>query len=139
MYASQERKLIYLAHPRTASLATAELLLSMGFEMIKGKNSHHSTLFEEGSPVTEENRHEWKVFTAVRNPWDVAVSWCLRGMHPIRQPKTPWSPDIFKAGLITDWVKENALFWLHLADADLSAVLGEPVKVPEHNVTPGRN
>ena len=80
----------------------------------------------------------------------MAVSWCLRGMHPIRQPKTPWSPDIFKAGLITDWVKENALFWLHLADADqimryesldadLSAVLGEPVKVPEHNVTPGRN
>lgn len=61
--------LFYLAHPRTASTATKRTLGSLG--TVIQVNSHHgidTTRILQGAIV----------FTTVRNPWDVFVSWWFK-------------------------------------------------------------
>jgi hypothetical protein len=66
MYILEDHHLIYLAHPRTASYATAGVLMDrFGARMV---GSHHSGL-EERPPAG------WMVATTIRNPYDVMVSW----------------------------------------------------------------
>jgi hypothetical protein len=65
MYVNEQKKTIFIAHPRTASSATGHILLEMGF-VIQG--NHHS--FD-----TELNLHGWTVASTVRNPFDTLVSW----------------------------------------------------------------
>jgi len=63
MYVNTEKKVSFIAHPRTASVAMAETLLSMGFKQI---GSHH------------QMRESWclnTTFSVVRNPFDMMVSW----------------------------------------------------------------
>jgi hypothetical protein len=74
MYVHEDRKLVYLAHPRTASNATVAFLKTCGFvkALHPAVADHHAQL---GPPVTLKNRHEWTVATTVRNPLDTVVSW----------------------------------------------------------------
>jgi hypothetical protein len=61
--------LFYLAHPRTASVATKQALGSVG--AVEQVTSHHgldTTRILQGALV----------FTTVRNPWDVFVSWWFK-------------------------------------------------------------
>jgi len=65
MYVHEEKKVVFIAHPRTASSATAHVLMGMGFTIW---GNHHS--FDWWS------RFEgWVVGCTVRNPFDVMVSW----------------------------------------------------------------
>lgn len=81
MYFHEKSGLIYLAHPRTGSTATAKLLTSLGFELI---GSHHSGL--------EENyTGDWvdSVFSVVRNHYDVIASWHAATLPADRQHVEP--------------------------------------------------
>ncbi len=84
MYVSEKRKLIFLAHPRTASRAVVAALQSvelehLGFEP-HPKTSHHDTL-------TEHPGLGWTVFTVVRNHFDAWVSW--QAFNGARRPCGP--------------------------------------------------
>ena len=65
MYMHHEKKICFIAHPRTASSATAHTLMEMGFELVRG---HHDTRMDDLD-------NEWRFFCTVRNPFDVLVSW----------------------------------------------------------------
>ena len=64
MYVNTEKKVAFIAHPRTASQATAKTLVDkLGFKL---RMSHH---------VYGESPSSWTVFATVRNPFDLLVSW----------------------------------------------------------------
>lgn len=106
MYLNRERRLIYLANPRTASVATAEALVAVGFRQMgdhhAGLESHGLVQLDHKSPAFDEICSDtyWKaaghrVFTAVRNPWDTCVSW----MFHLKVPE-PWSVEDFQHHLV---------------------------------------
>jgi hypothetical protein len=64
MYLHHEKKLGFIAHPRTASSATSHTLMEMGFEIVHGHHGMGNILYAD-----------WKFFCTVRNPFDVLVSW----------------------------------------------------------------
>ena len=70
---SIRRDIVYLAHPRTASVATMLTLRGLG------------TVYEIGNPHTfDANRvpNDAIIFTTIRNPWDLFVSWWYkRSIH----------------------------------------------------------
>ena len=63
MYIHEKKKVAFIAHPRTASVAMVETLLGMGFSKI---GSHHQ--FDEAWCLET-------TFSVVRNPFDMMVSW----------------------------------------------------------------
>jgi hypothetical protein len=120
MYLHDDAKLIYLAHPRTASNATADALLRIGFRKQDNPSDHHSQLHDhgKGSIITPDNRSEWLVFTTVRNHWDTVVSWAFKRYKSCDPPG--WdAEDIEKLLAPNPWVKEHTLYHLHLDDADV--------------------
>lgn len=80
MYLHHEKKLGFIAHPRTASTATAHVLMGMGFEIVHG---HHE--------FVEILNDDWEVFCTVRNPYDVLVSWFYN--KPREKPFSLWLPE----------------------------------------------
>jgi hypothetical protein len=130
MYVHESARLVFLAHPRTASVSTAEALKKVGFEMWGG--AHHMRLWEHsplrpsekypdprpnGKPLmTRETRHEWTVFTTVRNHYDTAVSWVFRRF---KDRTLDWSVDGFRTALDYNyWVDPHAMWAMHGSDAD---------------------
>lgn len=117
MYINKDAKLIYLAHPRTASVATSATLRKVGFKKLEPPSDHHSQLWDQGTPVTPENRHEWVVFTTVRNHWDAMISWAFK---KYRQEPKEWNTEVFDRVFKGNrWITEDRLWWLHLDEADV--------------------
>jgi len=81
VYVHQEKKVAFIAHPRTASTATAHTLMKMGF-VIKG--NHHAY-----EPTWD--LYDWDVICTVRNPFDVIVSWFYN--KPREKPFSLWLPE----------------------------------------------
>ena len=65
MYVHKEKKVVFIAHPRTASSATGHTLLQMGFTIWGNHHAFDWQLEFEG----------WVVGCTVRNPFDTMVSW----------------------------------------------------------------
>lgn len=130
MYANYSRRMVFLAHPRTASRATRDLLIEQfGFHR---EAQHHQHL----------ERHPgcgWTVFTTIRNHYDAWASWYYKSGNGARM----------SAALVAKMIEEKSRYWpdpdrlwsLHsgVADvilryetleADLSEVLGDPVELP---------
>lgn len=122
MYVHPDARLIYLAHPRTASVTTGNALKHVGFHKLEPPSDHHSRLWDEGTPVSAGNRHLWTVFTTVRNHWDAAVSWGFR-RYSTRQGRQPreWTIDVLDwvLGESNRWVTDDRMWSLHSDDADI--------------------
>jgi len=116
MYFHREARLIYLAHPRTASTSTAEGLQALGFELM---HSHHGQL--RCLPIVPGyrlQREHWHAVTCIRNHFDVAVSWVWRRTHG--RPNA-WNRDTFEWALtrpVNRWIGERTMLHLHVDDAD---------------------
>jgi hypothetical protein len=72
MWVLEEEKLCYLANPKTASLATAYTLETLGF---KHYGDQHCTPDQSGWERRQEIDDTWIIFSTVRNHYDVMVSW----------------------------------------------------------------
>jgi len=133
MYYHEAARLVYLAHPRTASVATATALQKVQFKQLGG--NHHMRLWEYSPPrsspklqnplpygfnvVTPENRHEWTVFTCVRNHWDAAVSWVFK-RYKDPAIEIEWKLETFVEALnYNGWVDANRMWALHSDDANI--------------------
>ncbi len=82
MYFHFDKKVGFIAHPRTASSSTAHVLMQqMGF-VIKG--DHHAF-----DPTW--NLNDWEFFCTVRNPFDVMVSWFYNQKR--EKPFSRWLPE----------------------------------------------
>jgi hypothetical protein len=80
-------KFIYLATPHTASMATDRALNQLpGTIPVRNRKSfgHHGTLKEIKEVCGDQLTGTELVFAAVRNPYDIAVSWYLRNRHQKR-------------------------------------------------------
>jgi hypothetical protein len=117
MYVHPDAKLIYLAHPRTASTSTGKALKEIGF--INSPEGHHARLHEKrllnkyGAP-----REKWLAFTTVRNHWCIGVSF----IH-VRRPDFV-SPKVFKIedfekALDKCWYREDHEMYAHHKAADV--------------------
>jgi hypothetical protein len=119
MYCHADKKLVYLAHPRTASVATAWELCRIGFvKVVPG--DHHSKISHSSpaKPFDDRTRREWTAFTAVRNHWDAAVSWRFK-RKSLRSDDSRWDADSWRLLLGSiNWVEKKKLWWLHGDDAD---------------------
>ncbi len=91
MYFHFDKKVAFIAHPRTASSATGHILMQMGFEI---RDSHHAF-----NPEWELDG--WTVGCTVRNPFDTMVSWFYNS--PREQPFDLWLPKfISECHLLSD-------------------------------------
>jgi len=135
-------KFLYLATPRTASTATVLALHTLGARTVPG--GHHVGL-EAVADHGEET-----VFTAIRNPYDVLVSWYVRMDRTKDFPVSmahfvrTYEHEDFARGdppsLFYHCAPEvEVLRWETLQD-DLDALLTRlglsPVRLPRDNVTP---
>lgn len=139
MYVHQETGLAYLAHPRTASVATGQALQHQaGFTQVAGHHGHTD--------------HDGPAFTAVRNHWDAVVSWHCGG-HGDPGPLTPERCEEIIGGASGYLPRPDQLWGLFRPRADiviryegldgsLNRVLtgfGVPaVELPDRNVSTGR-
>lgn len=108
--------MVYVAHPRTASLATEAALKEIGFSWAPGAHRHMAisqSPFWEG--LTEEERSEWEVMTTVRNPFDALVSWWFIRKLGYYRICTGWVSDIMEHD--PKYMMCGQLFFLHGEDA----------------------
>lgn len=76
MYVHASRELVYLANPRTASRATAEALVRVGFGMV---GSHHSGLADPDIEERDRMRYlTYTSFTTVRDLRETLQSWARK-------------------------------------------------------------
>lgn len=149
MYIHENRKLVYLAHAKTASRAVREALGERGFVRSvyapksrpvrcgsdRGPN-HHKGLREHPGP-------EWLVFTTVRNHFDAWASWWAytsrdqTGTEPldvafverIMEKQKRHFPDPNKMWACHTEFADRVLRY-ESQPADLSNLLGEQVVLP---------
>ncbi len=85
MFISEEHRIVYLAHPKTASQSTRTALQEAYGLMPCG--TYHGTFFRDvfdGTQVTDD----WLIMTTVRNQYDAVASWWFHinprteGPHP---------------------------------------------------------
>lgn len=120
MYIHREARVIYLAHPRTASVATATSLLHVGFCKLEPPSDHHSRLWDQGTPVTPENRSQWTVLTTIRNHWDAAVSWAFKRFKTRGGEPHLWGLAAYHCAFEANhWVQPDRMWWLHADEADV--------------------
>lgn len=109
MYWHPERKLCFLAHPRTASSATANALLGVGFKRYPGQRHH------DGIPEGLD-REGYRIFCTVRDVRDTVVSWMF-----FLQQEPPFTvEDLHREAIekrFGGYVREGRLWWF-LEDAD---------------------
>jgi hypothetical protein len=76
MIVHHEARVIYLSHPRTASVATEKALRSIGFRWA-GKVSRHARLIDSDwwRTLPTAERETFEILTTVRNPYDALASW----------------------------------------------------------------
>jgi hypothetical protein len=124
MYLHQEKKMVYLAHPKTASHSTVDALTRVGFEPQFPDEGHHAPFHEQRllKRYKWPPRENWLVFTTIRNHWDWAVSlaFARRKFQRRNIPDTEWSVEMFKTVLRPCYyIEENKLFGLHAPHADI--------------------
>jgi len=118
MYLHRDAKVVYVSHPRTASVATGKSLGAVGFEPLGDlKPTHHTFLYDPSSPITVDTRHQWTVITTVRNHYDAIISWmCLWYRHT---PHPRWTVRDFATRLDRGrWTCQPHLWQWH-TDVDI--------------------
>lgn len=81
-------KLLYLFHPRTASISTAKALAKYPHAI--RNDCHHATLEKAKQLLPYDGE---PVICTIRNPYDLAVSWWYLSksrLHIAQSSKTPW-------------------------------------------------
>jgi hypothetical protein len=112
-YFHQDARLLYLAHPRTASNATAHALRRVGFvHCVPG--DHHGPVEEMGG---DWKRDEWTVFATVRNHWDAVASWMFVKPYPLGPPWSAADVDDFIERC--RWIRRGKKLWFYREDTDL--------------------
>ena len=125
MYLHHDKRLIFLAQPKTASKAVATALGDIGFVDINGQPClgvsdypHHVTVAEMADGYGNETEG-WTTFSFVRNHWDAVVSWVCSYYGLASVAHEGWSAE-FIADLLDrmSYVNPTTLWHRHLHDSD---------------------
>lgn len=154
MYVHEAKRLVYLAHPKTASRAVRDALKQHGFvRSIYLPNSRPHKCGTERGPnhhkgLREHPGPEWTVFAAVRNHFDAWVSWyAYTGrdgerfdpgfVERIMERNSTYFPEPDKMWALHTRFADRVLRYETQA-ADLSNLLGEQVVLPLEGVSEKR-
>ena len=124
MYIHPDRRLVYLAHPKTASMSVAKSLATYGFVRAASRPDLEPTLCQSPTisahhrPLAKHPGNGWRVFTTVRNHFDAWASW-----WSFRSAKTKqdFDPSFIESMVETSpeyWPVPNRMWALHTAYAD---------------------
>ena len=111
MWVHPEKRMCFLANPKTASLATAFTLQTLGFEHF---GDQHATPAGSGWKHRDEIDSTWITFCTVRNHFDVLVSWYF---HQTQKPGTSkyfgWSFERFLYEWVLNprWFQNDQIYW----------------------------
>ncbi len=103
MYVHGEKKVAFIAHPRTASVAVGFTLEGIGFAKIGG---HH----EYKMPWCQEH-----TFSVVRNPFDLLVSWFLFKTKPDDMTFGWWLNHLMTDPCPNQYIRDSMFFGSHLS------------------------
>lgn len=104
MWVLPEKKVCFLANPKTASLSTAHTLESLGFVHY---GDQHCTPDCSGWDRRQEIDSSWTIFCTVRNHFDTMVSWYF---HQTARPgKSKYFGQSFETFLY-EWVHNPRYF-----------------------------
>ena len=104
MWILPEKKMCFLANPRTASSAMGNTLHSLGFVTIGDQHCTPETSGWRHWPVISKD--DWTVFCTVRSHMEVMVSWYL---HQTKTPSAPYFGFTFESFLYT-WIETPLWF-----------------------------
>lgn len=111
MWVLPEKKMCFLANPKTASFATAHTLETLGFLHY---GDQHCTPDRSGWDRRQEIDSSWTIFCTVRNHFDTMVSWYF---HQTARPgKSEYFGQPFETFLYA-WVhnpryfREGQMYW----------------------------
>lgn len=112
MWVLPEKQMCFLANPKTASLATAFTLETLGF---KHYGDQHCTPQGSGWSRREEIDDTWTIFCTVRHHYDVMVSWYF---HNTRTPASkyfgyPFERFLYEWACNPEWFQNNRMYWKH--------------------------
>jgi hypothetical protein len=152
MWILPEKKICFLANAKTASLATAFALNSLGF---KHFGDQHCIPAASGWPQWREIDNTWTIFSTVRNHYDVLVSWYF---HNTRAPEAskyfgrPFERFLYE-WVDSEWFRDGQMYWKRASlcdrilryetlQTDFSALLYScnlpATKIELHNVSKNR-
>ncbi len=153
MWILPEKKICFLANPKTASLATAIALNSLGFIHF---GDQHCVPEASGWKHWQEIDDSWVIFSTVRNHYDVLVSWYF---YQTRTPAAskyfgwPFERFLYEWATNPEWFRDGRLYWkrtplcdrilrYEILQTDFSALLNScdipAVKIELHNVSLNR-
>lgn len=111
MWVLPEKKLCFLANPKTASLSTAYTLEVLGFQHY---GSQHCTPEQSGWDRRNEIDSSWTTFCTIRNHFDVMVSWYF---HNTRRPNSSkyfglsFEHFLYQWADNPKWFKNGLMYW----------------------------
>ncbi len=111
MWILPEKKICFLANPKTASLATAQTLEMLGF---KSFGDQHCIPAASGWRRWQEIDDTWIVFSTVRNHFDLMVSWFF---HNTKTPAAskyfgwPFERFLYEWAHNPKWFRNNQVYW----------------------------
>lgn len=111
MWVLPEKRMCFLANPKTASLATAFTLETLGFEHY---GDQHAPPAGSGWEHRDEIDGTWTTFCTVRNHFDTMVSWYF---HQTRTPGTskyfgwPFEKFLYTWAQNPRWFRDGKMYW----------------------------
>ena len=136
--------LAFIAHPKSASTATMEVLRTLGAQLY---GNHHEVREDWCRPILES---DGLVMSTIRNPFDVMVSWYFhyanRRKGVVMEPFKEWLPWILDhpnpylgQGMFFGLPWTNRVLRYENLQADFDSALSEvglePVAIPLANVS----
>lgn len=98
MYVLEEKKVSFIAHPRTASVALGFTLEGMGFTQIEGHHRYTPNWCLEHT------------FSVVRNPFDLLVSWFLFKSKPADMTFKWWLNNLMVTPCPNHYIRDAMFF-----------------------------
>ena len=111
MWVLPEKKVCFLANPKTASFSTAHTLESLGFLHY---GDQHCTPDRSGWDHRQEIDSSWTIFCTVRNHFDTLVSWYFH--QTLRPGKSkyfgwPFERFLYEWALNPRYFRDGQMYW----------------------------
>jgi hypothetical protein len=111
MWILPEKKMCFLANPKTASSSMGHTLHSLGFETIGDQHCIPETSGWRHWPVISKD--SWTIFCTVRYHMQVMVSWYLHNTKTPSAPYFGWPFEAFFYAWLDNpkWFRSGQMYW----------------------------
>ena len=121
MLINTDKRICFLANPKTASAAMGHTLLSLDFQTMGGQHCTPPQSSWRHWPVIQKQRENpekpyenpWTIFAVIRNHFDVMVSWWFHNTTNAVSAYfgTPFEQFLYKWVHEGRWFKDGKMYW----------------------------